>query len=232
MNAMRRWNPRWAVSLASALSVLAWAGMVGCRERGDQEVWLRVHVHDWATPEVAVPNVQVTLEEQRLVNGVLNAFFTEVDAATTDANGTVELATVRSNILALRVVVASEGCFNEVIELNPEEVASNGVWNEVNAFLMPKCVVQATVAHTGSCTTQPLLYRWIPREVEGSASELRWTCNTTWNAVPAQAVDETTCLLTGDTYLLHQRVWNCGGSDSTVVDSVWCPKGGLVALDL
>ena len=47
--------------------------------------------------------VKIILEEQRLTNGVVNAFYTAVDERLTDASGMVELNTERTNVLAMRV---------------------------------------------------------------------------------------------------------------------------------
>ena len=69
-------------------------------------------------------DVRVVLEEQRLNNGVLNAFYTEIEEATTDESGLVELQTVRSNVLSIRIRAEKEGCFTEIVELNPETLTS------------------------------------------------------------------------------------------------------------
>ena len=70
-------------------------------------------------PSTPVAGVRVVLEEQRLNNGVLNAFYTEIEEANTDASGVVELETVRSNVLSIRIRAEKEGCFTEIVELNP-----------------------------------------------------------------------------------------------------------------
>ena len=177
----------------------------------------------------------MVLEEQRLSNGVLNGFYTAVDEGLTDANGNINLRTVRSNVLSIRVRVMQDQCFEELVELNPEDLLSNGTPNALNIEVMPKATLEATLVNQlPEClgTNNNMIYRWIPREVNGAASDVRWTCGTDWQALGAGETTEDLCFITGNTWLLHHRQWTCPGVDSTVIDSVWCPKGGLVELML
>ena len=50
--------------------------------------------------------------------------------------------------------------------------------------------------------------------------------------VEGGGTDQSTCFVTGDTWLLHHRYWACAGLDSTAIDSVWCPAGEVVSLNL
>lgn len=195
-----------------------------------QEITFDVAVVQWASPETPSTGTEVYLEEQRLQNGVLNSFFTEVDHATTDAAGHVQLETVRSNVLSVRVRVEREACFDEVVSFNPEDLITDTP-NEVTVAVMPQAQVTASVDNLDpECAWDNLLYRWIPREISGAASDVRWTCETEWQAVSPGDVDHVTCYITGDTWLLHQRFWSC--LDSTHLDSVWCPMGESIQLSL
>ena len=79
-----------------------------CRPE-DSTIRFRVACVEWADPNAPAAQVRVTLEEQRLENGVLNGFYTEVDQAVTGTDGVVELETVRSNVLSIRLRVDREG---------------------------------------------------------------------------------------------------------------------------
>ena len=83
--------------LAASLLLLA-----SC-DREPQEIALAVSVVQWAQPDMPAEGVKVILEEQRLTNGVVNAFYTAVDEQLTDASGMVEFNTERTNVLAMRV---------------------------------------------------------------------------------------------------------------------------------
>lgn len=188
---------------------------------------------EWADPTAPATQVQVTLEEQRLENGVLNGFYTEVDQAVTGADGVVELETVRSNVLSIRLRVDRDGCFEELVLFNPEDLSSGETVNQQEVAVMSQTRVDASLSNTlPECTNSNMIYRWIPRDVEGAASEVRWSCGTDWVAVEGGVTDHSTCFITGDTWLLHHRYWACAGLDSTAIDSVWCPAGGVVNLTL
>ena len=70
----------------------------------------------------------MTLEEQRLENGVLNGFYTEVDQAVTGADGVVELTTVRSNVLSIRLRVRG-------VELGADQPRTS--WRTLNTTKSP-----------------------------------------------------------------------------------------------
>lgn len=203
-----------------------------CRPE-DSSIRFRVACVQWADPSAQASQVQVTLEEQRLENGVLNGFYTEVDQAVTGADGVVELATVRSNVLSIRLRVAREGCFEELVPFNPEDLTSGETLNHHEVAVMPQTRVDASLSNSlPECTNSNMIYRWIPRDVQGAASEVRWSCGTDWVAVEGGGTDQSTCFITGDTWLLHHRYWACAGLDSTAIDSVWCPAGEVVSLNL
>ena len=69
------------------------------------------------------------------------------------------------------------------------------------------------------------------RDVQETASQVV-ECGTDWVAVEGGGTDQSTCFITGDTWLLHHRYWACAGLDSTAIDSVWCPAGEVVSLNL
>ena len=218
-------------SLAVLFALLA-GSTWSCRPE-DSSIRFRVACVEWADPSAPASQVQVTLEEQRLENGVLNGFYTEVDQAVTGADGVVDLATVRSNVLSIRLRVACEGCFEELVPFNPEDLTSGEALNHQEVAVMPQTRVEASLSNSlPECTNSNMIYRWIPRDVEGAASEVRWSCGTDWVAVEGGGTDQSTCFITGDTWLLHHRYWACAGLDSTAIDSVWCPAGEVVSLNL
>ena len=223
--------PRSFHSLAVLFLLLAGSAW-SCRPE-DSSIRFRVACVEWADPSAPASQVEVTLEEQRLENGVLNGFYTEVDQAVTGADGVVELATVRSNVLSIRLRVAREGCFEELVPFNPEDLTSGETLNHEEVAVMTQTRVEASLSNSlPECTNSNMIYRWIPRDVEGAASEVRWSCGTDWVAVEGGGTDQSTCFITGDTWLLHHRYWACAGLDSTAIDSVWCPAGEVVSLNL
>ena len=223
--------PRSLHGLAVPFLLLAGSAW-SCRPE-DSSIRFRVACVEWADPSAPASQVEVTLEEQRLENGVLNGFYTEVDQAVTGADGVVELATVRSNVLSIRLRVAREGCFEELVPFNPEDLTSGETLNHEEVAVMPQTRVDASLSNSlPECTNSNMIYRWIPRDVEGAASEVRWSCGTDWVAVEGGGTDQSTCFITGDTWLLHHRYWACAGLDSTAIDSVWCPAGEVVSLNL
>ena len=223
--------PRSLHGLATLFLLLA-GSTWSCRPE-DSSIRFRVACVEWADPSAPASQVQVTLEEQRLENGVLNGFYTEVDQAVTGADGVVELATVRSNVLSIRLRVAREGCFEELVPFNPEDLTSGETLNHQEVAVMPQTRVEASLSNSlPECTNSNMIYRWIPRDVEGAASEVRWSCGTDWVAVEGGGTDQSTCFISGDTWLLHHRYWACAGLDSTAIDSVWCPAGEVVSLNL
>ena len=216
-----------------AVTFLLLAGSTWSCRPEDSSIRFRVACVEWADPSAPASQVEVTLEEQRLENGVLNGFYTEVDQAVTGADGVVELATVRSNVLSIRLRVAREGCFEELVPFNPEDLTSGETMNHEEVAVMPQTRVEASLSNSlPECTNSNMIYRWIPRDVEGAASEVRWSCGTDWVAVEGGGTDQSTCFITGDTWLLHHRYWACAGLDSTAIDSVWCPAGEVVSLNL
>ena len=219
----------------SCRSIVWLAGLVfaaclsGC-DTEEQVVRFQIQTSAWATPTTPVAGVRVLLEEQRLNNGVLNAFYTEIEEANTDASGLVELETVRSNVLSIRIRAEKEGCFTEIVELNPETLTTTTP-NPVEVVIMPQCFIQAELDNTNSpCPGTNTNYRWTPRDVTGAASDVRWTCDTGWQGLEDGEVKYENCAISGGTWLLHRRFWAC--ADSTMIDSVWCPPGGTVELVL
>ena len=101
------------------LTCLALASLLlfGCEPEG-QDIAFEVNVTQWANPNLPEVGATVVLEEQRLTNGVLNSFFTEIERATTPESGVVELQTVRSNVLSLRIRVEQADCFDEIVDLS------------------------------------------------------------------------------------------------------------------
>lgn len=212
--------------LLGFLVCIAW----GCKPE-PQSFTFHVTTTQWAVPNEPEVGATVILEEQRLQNGVLNAFFTEVERATTPASGNVTLSTLRSNVLSIRIRVEQQGCFDEVVEFNPESLTTGETANVVDVAVMPECQVTAQLTHDGTpCPSGDVIYRWIPRDVLGAQSETKWTCETGWqNLSPGQSSTEY-CWISGGTWLLHQRYWSC--VDSTHLDSVWCPAGEAITLTL
>ena len=225
-------TPRRHFQCFAALALLLAGTTWSCRPE-DSSIRFRVACVEWEDPTSPASQVLVTLEEQRLENGVLNGFYTEVDHAITGADGVVELETVRSNVLSIRLRVEREGCFEELVPFNPEDLSSGEMVNDKEVAVMSQTRVDASLSNSlPECTNSNMIYRWIPRDVEGAASEVRWNCSTDWVAVEGGATDQSTCFITGDTWLLHHRYWACAGLDSTAIDSVWCPAGEVVSLDL
>ena len=225
-------TPPCSLHSLAVLFALLTGSTWSCRPE-DSSIRFRVACVEWADPSAPASQVQVTLEEQRLENGVLNGFYTEVDQAVTGADGVVDLATERSNVLSIRLRVAREGCFEELVPFNPEDLTSGEALNHQEVAVMPQTRVEASLSNSlPECTNSNMIYRWIPRDVEGAASEVRWSCGTDWVAVEGGGTDQSTCFITGDTWLLHHRYWACAGLDSTDIDSVWCPAGEVVSLNL
>lgn len=196
-----------------------------------QDIVFEVTVVQWSNPDSPEVGATVILEEQRLQNGVLNAFYSEVGRGISDGLGPVTLSTVRSNVLSIRIRVEQDGCFDEWIEFNPEDLVANGLPFEVDVVVMPQCLVTSSVVHNGNvCPSGELIYRWIPRNVEGAASATRWTCETDWQDVQPGEAESESCWIAGDAWLVHQRYWSC--IDSTNLDSIWCPRGGQIELIL
>ena len=54
-------------------------------------------------------------------------------------------------------------------------------------------------------TNSNVIYRWIPRDVEGAAADVLLNCSTDWVAVEGGATDQSACFITGDTWLWHHR---------------------------
>ena len=211
----------------AGLVFVAW--LSGC-DTEEQVIRFQIQTSEWATPSAPVAGVRVVLVEQRLNNGVVSAFYTEIEEANTDASGMVELETVRSNVLSIRVRAEKEGCFTEIVELNPETL-STATPNAVEVVIMPQCFVQAELDNTNSpCPGTNTNYKWTPRDVTGAASDVRWTCDTDWQTLEDGEVNYENCAISGGTWLLHRRFWAC--ADSTFIDSVWCPAGGTVGLVL
>ena len=102
-----------SLTLFAGLACLAF--LAGC-DSEEQVVRFQVQTMAWADPSAPVAEVRVVLEEQRLNNGVVNAFYTEIEEVTTDESGAVELETVRSNVLSIRIRAEKEGCFTEIVE--------------------------------------------------------------------------------------------------------------------
>ena len=216
-----------SLALFPCLFFAAW--LSGC-DTEEQVVRFQVQTLEWANPSSPVAGVRVVLEEQRLNNGVVNAFYTEIEAATTDGGGLVELETVRSNVLSIRVRAEKEGCFTELVELNPETLTT-ATPNAVDMVIMPQCIVQAELDNTNSpCPGTNTNYKWTPRNVTGAASDVRWTCGTDWQGLEDGEVRYESCVISGGTWLLHRRFWAC--ADSTSIDSVWCPAGETIQLVL
>ena len=211
----------------AGLVFVAW--LSGC-DAEEQVIRFQVQTSEWANPSTPVAGVRVVLEEQRLNNGVLNAFYTEIEEANTDASGVVELETVRSNVLSIRIRAEKEGCFTEIVELNPETLTTAAP-NPVEVVVMPQCFIQAELDNTNSpCPGTSTNYKWTPRNAAGAASDVRWTCDTEWQGLEDGEVKYENCVISGGTWLLHRRFWAC--ADSTFIDSVWCPAGGTVELVL
>lgn len=195
------------------------------------DIVVEVHVVQWADPSLPEVGATVILEEQRLTNGVINSFFTEIDRSVTPASGVVELQTVRSNVLSLRIRVEQPDCFDEIVELNPEELLTDGTPNAIDVAVMPQCAIHADIHNeTSPCPNFDVIYRWTPRNVYGAASDVKFTCETEWQAVSFGETENVVCYITGGTWLLHRRFWSC--ADSTNLDSIWCPVGEVVNLTL
>lgn len=210
--------------------VVACLAVTSCTPES-QELVFEVSAVQWASPSELEVGAEVILEEQRLQNGILNSFYTEVDRATTDGTGPVTLRTVRSNVLSIRVRVEQDDCFDELVDFNPETLNVGDTPNLVELSVMPQCQVNAEIVNDGNpCPTSELIYRWIPRNVEGAATDTRWTCGTGWQDVQPGESELEYCWISGETWLVYQRYWSC--LDSTHLDSTWCPKGGLVTLTL
>ena len=64
----------------AGLVFAAW--LSGC-DTEEQVIRFQVQTSEWANPSTPVAGVWVVLEEQRLNNGVLNAFYTEIEEANT-----------------------------------------------------------------------------------------------------------------------------------------------------
>lgn len=207
--------------------------LLGCQSEFDNVWRLNIRTVQWDDASLPVSDVQVILEEQRLTNGVLNAFYTEVDEGVSDVNGKLILATERGNVLSIRLHVMKDGCFDEFVLFNPETLVTGEDGNDVDVAIMPACEVEATVSHVNNpCLDDNMIYRWIPRNPLNNGEDARWDCGKEWKAVAPGSSANESCRIVGDAWLAYQLVWSCGGADSTVLDSAWCPAGGSLVLDL
>ena len=215
-------------------SMIAFAlAIAGCRP-DNHNVWVfQVETSSWLDANAPVTGVQVVLEEQRLNNGVLNAFYTEVDEGVTDGNGQLALSTSRGNVLSIRLHLTKEGCFEEFLLFNPETLTTGSEGNDAMVGIMPACEVNATINHANNpCMEDDLIHRWIPRDLPGTETSVRWSCGTDWEALEPGASTTQLCTITGDTWLAYQLIWTCQGTDSVRLDSAWCPAGETLSLTL
>lgn len=207
--------------------------LAACRPENQNEWLFQIETASWLDENAPVAGVEVVLEEQRLNNGVLNAFYTEVDEGVTDNNGQLTLSTSRGNVLSIRLHLTKEGCFEEFVLFNPETLTTGSDGNVAKVGIMPACEVNATIHHANNpCMEDNLIHRWIPRDLPGTEENVRWSCGTDWQALEPGASTNQLCTITGDTWLAYQLIWTCQGADSVRLDSTWCPAGESLLLAL
>ena len=224
---MSRFSPHLLLGWAlAAMLVLGWTGC----DPESQDIVVEVHAIQWAQPDVPEEGATVVLEEQRLTNGVLNSFFTEIERQTTDATGVVTL-----DHHAKQCVGHSGACGTGRVFRRNRRTQSRRPVDRRHPQRRGRgghAAVPGDRRHRQRQLTLSwidVIYKWTPREVAGAASDVRWTCDTDWQAVGYGETENATCYVTGDTWLLHRRF---GRVQTAPLDSVFCPKGGVVDLTL
>lgn len=191
--------------------------LIACNKNNESDLRIQGRVAD-SRNNSGLGNVEVTLEEQVLADGVLNASFQQAAQVSTASDGSYELVFERKNALVYRVEYERNGYFDRTIEINPDDVRPGEPVTR-NLAMVPEAFFEVRLWNTGG---------------NGMESELRFRnldgnfgcacCTTDWVVIDGTTADTSfTCALHGDfmmhfTYEIMQP-----GFDTTIVDSVFCP---------
>ena len=137
-------HARWAMLAASLL-------LLSSCDREPQEIALAVSVVQWAQPDMPAEGVKVILEEQRLTNGIVNAFYTAGRTAHR------RLGEQHTNVLAMRVRRKKKA--DEILDISPSSLVTTDAQSVQFGHHAP-LLDQAEIDNANSpCPTTPMLYR-------------------------------------------------------------------------
>jgi hypothetical protein len=200
--------------------------LVGCRKNDNQGMLINGKVSD-VRNNSGLGGVDITLSEQVVEDGSLNASFQLADETTTDGGGNYELDFERRNALVYRVDYEKQGYFSRQLELNPDDLTPGEPFGR-SLGMIPEATFEVRILNANPVSANDEI-RF--RNLDGNFGCA--CCNTDWIVKEGMMVDTTfSCRLHGDFMMHFTYEITKVGIDSTVVDSVYCPAFQTTAVTI
>ncbi|MCH2197641.1 MAG: hypothetical protein MK081_02575 [Flavobacteriales bacterium] len=170
--------------------------------------------------------VTVDIEEQILEGGALNAAYQYAGGATSASGGNYRIEFERENSLEYRVGYAKEGYFFQQYSLNPDLFNPGEVVTR-NISMIPEATIAVRIQNVNPETEDDeIRFRYLDANFNCEC------CDNEFTILEGTAIDTTLeCQLHGD-YMLHFVYEIMRDSDTTIVDSVYCPAFQLTEVNI
>lgn len=201
----------------TALAILFLVVFSQCRKDKKGEYAIQGKVTN-ARTGAALSGASVVMQKQTVSGGTYSSAYSNAASTTSDAAGNYHLTWERENFAGLKLLTSYPQFITKEITL---QVSSFSVGNTPtqNVQLYPEAYISVSLKN--------ILHPAMSDVVNFTFVNAHFDCFCCSNGYRTfSGVTDTTfqCKLYGDQWLKYQSIFNLGGSDSLVMDSVWCPS--------
>ncbi len=209
---------------------LSWALLIlhsGCRPEPKENLSFEISTL-LAYDQTPASNILVALERRTVSDGVFNGNYEMLAEGSTDAEGIVVLNFGRSNALDYRITGYSEDWFETQVEVNPDVFLGNAA-QSIALDMTPKASITIRLVNANPLDENDAI-QFRTLNVPGEYP----TCSNGWGTFSGfDLVEERTCLIEADRYLLYtHRTFRGGEWLEFELDSIWIERGDAVDLTI
>lgn len=208
--------PKHGIVIRIGVLLAVVALVSGCKKNDNQNLILEGKTSD-SRNGTALSGVSVDLDQQVVEGGSLNSTFTYAGESATASDGSYHIEFERENALEYRADFSKEGFFDRRYELNPDDFRP-GETVTLNTSLIPEATISIRLQNIyPESDEDEIRFRYLDANFDCEC------CNNDFIIVTGANADTTfECKMHGD-YLIHYVYEILRSTDTTVVDSVFCP---------
>ena len=169
----------------------------------------------------------VEVEQQVLSDGTFGGVYNSAATGSTGSSGEYNLEWERENMVEVRLVVERDDYIERKINLNPTSFNPDEAVTQ-NVELYPEAYVQVNIARSiAGSNSDHFDFRFDNADFDCVC------CNNNWKSIAGANADTTfSCRLYGDTWLKFKKQILTQELDTTITDSIFCPRFQTSTVDI